>query len=247
MGYDVQQSSTDQPLAFLMVDSADHITGKTGLTVTVTIRKVGGSFASPSGAVSEVGNGWYEVAPNATDNNTLGPLLLHATATGADPTDDCYQVVVHNPLNNPALTASGIRSAVGLASANLDTQLAAIDDYVDAEVAAIKAKTDQLTFTVANKVDASATVADKEGYKLAADGFDLVDGSQPADAVADSWSLRDWIAWLGRRFGNETSFQMNEDGATGILYVMADTGTGHLTQQAFTKNTLDQTIGAITA
>jgi hypothetical protein len=41
-----------------------------------------------------------------------------------------------------------------MASANLDTQLTAIDDYIDSEVSAIKAKTDQLTFTTANQVDA---------------------------------------------------------------------------------------------
>lgn len=35
------------------------------------------------------------------------------------------------------LDAAGVRTAVGLATANLDTQLAAIDDYVDTEVAAI--------------------------------------------------------------------------------------------------------------
>lgn len=35
------------------------------------------------------------------------------------------------------LDAAGVRSALGLASANLDTQLSAIDDYVDTEVAAI--------------------------------------------------------------------------------------------------------------
>jgi hypothetical protein len=40
------------------------------------------------------------------------------------------------------LDAVGVRAAVGLASANLDTQLTAIDDYIDTEVAAIKAKTD---------------------------------------------------------------------------------------------------------
>ena len=42
------------------------------------------------------------------------------------------------------LDAAGVRTAVGLASANLDTQLTAIDDYLDTEVAAIKAKTDNL-------------------------------------------------------------------------------------------------------
>lgn len=53
------------------------------------------------------------------------------------------------------LDAAGVRSAVGLASANLDTQLTAIDDYLDTEVAAIKAKTDSLTFTVSGQVDAN--------------------------------------------------------------------------------------------
>lgn len=56
-----------------------------------------------------------------------------------------------------ALDASGVRAAVGLASANLDTQLSAIDDYLDTEVAAIKAKTDQLTFGVSGQVSANVT------------------------------------------------------------------------------------------
>jgi hypothetical protein len=42
------------------------------------------------------------------------------------------------------LDAAGVRAAIGLGSANLDTQLTAIDDYVDTEVAAIKTKTDFL-------------------------------------------------------------------------------------------------------
>jgi uncharacterized LabA/DUF88 family protein len=55
-----------------------------------------------------------------------------------------------------SLDAAGVRAAVGLAAANLDTQLTAIDDYLDTEVAAIKAKTDQLTFTAGSRVDADA-------------------------------------------------------------------------------------------
>jgi hypothetical protein len=43
------------------------------------------------------------------------------------------------------LDAAGVRGAVGLASANLDTQLATIASYIDTEVAAIKAVTDQFT------------------------------------------------------------------------------------------------------
>jgi hypothetical protein len=92
MSYMLPLSGT-RPLNFFMTDSTDHVTGKTGLSPTVTIRKVAGSFASPSGAVTEIANGWYTVAGNSTDCNTLGPLLLHASATGADPTDTLYDVV----------------------------------------------------------------------------------------------------------------------------------------------------------
>lgn len=63
------------------------------------------------------------------------------------------------------LDAAGVRSAVGLSSANLDTQITGINtnidanetkiDAVDIVVDAIKVKTDSLTFTVANQVDAN--------------------------------------------------------------------------------------------
>lgn len=86
------------------------------------------------------------------------------------------------------LDAAGVRTAIGLASANLDTQLTAIDDYLDTEVAAIKAKTDQLVFTTANKVDARAfTVDDKTGYSLATGG--VISGaiaSAELNAIADA-------------------------------------------------------------
>lgn len=102
--YQLKQSSTARPLLFLMVLSSDHITPRTGATPTVTIRKNNGSpFAAPAGAVTEVGNGWYQVAGNATDTNTLGPLLLHATASAADPVDREYEVVAHNPDTDIAL------------------------------------------------------------------------------------------------------------------------------------------------
>jgi hypothetical protein len=75
------------------VDGADHRTGKTGLSPTVVLSKNGGAFASPAGAVTEVANGWYKIAGNATDCNTIGPLILHADGTGADPTDMRWDVV----------------------------------------------------------------------------------------------------------------------------------------------------------
>lgn len=80
-----------------MVLSSDHITGATGKTPTVTIAKNTGTYAAPAGAVTEVGNGFYQIAPNSTDANTLGPLLVHATASGCDPCDDQFDVVDYSP------------------------------------------------------------------------------------------------------------------------------------------------------
>lgn len=57
------------------------------------------------------------------------------------------------------LDAAGVRTAVGLASANLDTQLAAIDDFLDTEIAAIKAKTDNLPTDPADASDIAAAFA----------------------------------------------------------------------------------------
>ena len=66
----------------MMVDDTDHISGKTGLTPTVTLSKNGGGFNAASGAVTELGGGLYALAGNATDRNTLGELWIHAEATG---------------------------------------------------------------------------------------------------------------------------------------------------------------------
>ena len=54
--------STAYTRMFLMVDSADHVTGKAGLTVTVTLSKAGAAFGAAGGSVSEVSSGWYKIA-----------------------------------------------------------------------------------------------------------------------------------------------------------------------------------------
>lgn len=135
MGYLLQQSSTAHPLLFLMVSSTDHITGVTGITPTVLLSKDGGAFGSPAGTVSEVANGWYKVAGNATDTATAGALLLHATGAGADPVDDQYRVVVFNPDDGVRLgltalpnTAQGASGALPIGDATGRVTVAANAD-----------------------------------------------------------------------------------------------------------------------
>src|SRR5215831_1648588 len=108
----IQNGTAGTPIVFLMVDSTDHITGKTGLTPTVTISKNGGAFAAPAGAVTELSGGWYRVAGNATDTNTNGMLALHATATAADPTDLYAAIVVaYNPNDTVRLGLTALPNA----------------------------------------------------------------------------------------------------------------------------------------
>ena len=69
-------------IEFLMVDSTDFATPETGLTVTGTRSIDGGSFASVSGTIAEVGNGIYQFDAVAADMNG-GIITFRFSATGA--------------------------------------------------------------------------------------------------------------------------------------------------------------------
>lgn len=259
------------------VDDTDGVSAETGLTISqadVRLAKNDGNWGqkNDSNAATHEENGWYEVALNATDTNTLGTLIVAVNESGALPVWREFQVVPANvydslvagsdnlqvdaiqwggtavasanvlidgsitaakiasnaitdaKIASGALTAAkfasgafdavwsvttrlltagtnivltkgtgitgfndldagGVRTAVGLSSTNLDTQLGTIDSNVDAikavtdnlpdsgaltsiaqasalatvdsNVDAIKAKTDGLTFTEAGAVDAN--------------------------------------------------------------------------------------------
>ena len=114
-----QINTTTYPMCFLMVSSTDHVSPVPGLTPTVTISKNGGSFATPSGAISEIGSGWYALAGNATDRNTRGDFLLHATGTGADPVDDRYTIVSFDPFDSVRMGLSALPNAAADAAGGL--------------------------------------------------------------------------------------------------------------------------------
>lgn len=106
-----------------MASSTDHVTGKTGLTLTITASKAGGAFASITPTVTERGDGWYSLALTTTHANTLGDLALHITGTGADPTDLCCLVIaVDLAVANIAANMTQI-SGDATAADNLETML----------------------------------------------------------------------------------------------------------------------------
>lgn len=168
------KQSTTKNVMVLMVDSTDHVTGKTGLTLTIAASKNGGAFSSITPTVTERGNGWYNLALTAGHTDTLGDLALHITGAAADPADMVLLVEagatdadVSTRLATAAYTAPDNSSIaailadtaeIGVAGAGLTvlasaSMLSAVAGYVDTEVAAIKTKTDGLPANPAAATD----------------------------------------------------------------------------------------------
>jgi hypothetical protein len=96
--------STQVTITVLLVDSSDHITGKTGLAagLTITASKAGSYSSTPiTPTVAELdatnAKGLYSLVLTTTHTNTLGELLLHITASGADPADYWFQISTYIP------------------------------------------------------------------------------------------------------------------------------------------------------
>lgn len=82
----VKKNTALSGFMFYMVDSTDHRTPKTGLTVTAYRALDGGSFAACTNSASEVGSGWYKIDLSSSDLNA-NTVALRFTATGADQTN----------------------------------------------------------------------------------------------------------------------------------------------------------------
>lgn len=81
---EIGQDAETQVMLFL-ADAADHMTGKTGLALSVELSKNGGPFEPAAPTVVERGYGWYSVGLSPADTVTPGDLVVRATAQGADP------------------------------------------------------------------------------------------------------------------------------------------------------------------
>lgn len=110
-------------------------------------------------AIKDVSTGlfysrWVEDFANTGDLVTVGTLPFTPEASV-----DLYWIlpVRADVTGGSGLDAAGVRAAVGLSSANLDTQLSTIDDFLDTEVAAIKAKTDNLPSDPADASDIASS------------------------------------------------------------------------------------------
>lgn len=177
------KQSTARNLHVFMTDSADHVSGKTGLTLTITASKDGAAFASISPTVTELASGWYSLALTTTHTNTLGDFSLHITSSGADPTDLARQVVSLLPGDavtvsgdfsatmktsiGTAVAASAVASVTGNVGGSVAGSVASVTGAVGSvtgavgsvtgltasDVGAIKTNTDKMVFTKTNELD----------------------------------------------------------------------------------------------
>ena len=173
--------SAARNLMILMVDSADHVTGKTGLTLTLTLSKDGGAFASISPTVTERGSGWYSVALTSSHTDTAGDLVLHATSTGADPTD------VRDEVSAAPATAAQA-TAIETDTQDLQSRLPAalVSGRIDASVGAMAAGVVTAAAVATGAIDADALAADAvtEIQTGLATSSALADVQADVDAVA---------------------------------------------------------------
>lgn len=93
--------STQVTKTVLMIDSSDHITGKTGLTITKYLTKAGGTPTAATMTTSELDStnakGIYSLVFTTSHTDTLGEFQLHTSGTSADPSDDWWEVVTYLP------------------------------------------------------------------------------------------------------------------------------------------------------
>lgn len=95
--------STNVSVTVLIIDSADHLTGKTGLSAGLTIyaTKAAGTPATITPTVTELdatnAKGLYKLALTTSHTDTLGELQLHITGSGMDPLDVKWEVATYLP------------------------------------------------------------------------------------------------------------------------------------------------------
>ncbi len=206
-----KQNSTGRPITFLLVSSTDHVTPQTGKSPTVTLSKDGGAFGAASGAVSEIASGLYALAGNATDRDTLGELVIRATATGCDDVMIACVIVATDPfdgnlgLSNLDAAVSSRSTYVGSDTSGTTTLLSRLTsgratglDHLDADVSsrATPANLSALA-TESNATANKAAVLAAVAQCLQASGYTAPPDSGTIAAAVLTKRVEDVIAGLG--------------------------------------------------
>ncbi len=151
--------STAKNIMVLMVQAADHVSGAAGLTLVISASKDGGAFGTITPTVTERGNGWYVLSLTTAHTDTFGTLAIHISATGADPSDLKYEVVAFDMASSTSLGLSNLDAQSSLIKAKTDNIGATVALETGGNIAAVKAKTDNLPSDPADESLLEAAIA----------------------------------------------------------------------------------------
>ncbi len=115
----VLKQSTARSVVVFLTDATDHVSGKAGLTLTITASKDGAAFGAITPTVTDLGSGWYKLALTTAHTDTLGDVALHITGAGADPADLVAQVVGYDFADAVRLGLSALPNAAAGAAGGL--------------------------------------------------------------------------------------------------------------------------------
>ncbi len=169
----LRQSTTVDVSVGPFLDDTDGKTAETTLTITqpdIRIKKDGNAWAqkNASQTLSHEENGWYEIALDATDTNTMGPLLVAVHEAGTLPVWREFMVVsanVYDSMFGSDLLQVDTREVTGTVQTardlglNIDatvssrasqTSVTTIDDFLDTEIGAILTDTNELQTDLVN-------------------------------------------------------------------------------------------------
>ena len=115
----VNTSVTLSPALPSATANADTFTSS--LLVVKLVKEGSSTYAPPVGALTEIANGLYQIAGNATDTNTSGALWLNATASTIDPTNKEFNVQAVNVDDATRMGLTSLPNALPAATGGLIT------------------------------------------------------------------------------------------------------------------------------
>ena len=149
---------------FILLSTSDG-SPLTGATPTVTISKDGAAFTTATNNPAEIGNGYYYINLTDAETTVTYNVVIRATATGAQPTavvwepeQDLSGISTFDPATD-AVTIDSTQAATLATAAALTT--------VGDNVAAVKAKTDNLPANPAATGDAMTLTSAYDAAKTA--------------------------------------------------------------------------------
>jgi len=159
----MKKNVSGQKVGCQMVSASDGSAFTGSVTVAVTIdagTQATGSVGS--GACTHEGNGYHTYAPAQAETN--GDLLAFTfTGTGAIPATvqvyTSFPQTVDNAANISAIKTVTDAIPNGGALTTISGKIDTIDDFIDTEVAAIKAKTDNIPSDPADASDVAVAIA----------------------------------------------------------------------------------------